>query len=374
MKLVKKPKIIMNILSSVGIDGGVPNKVMDIYRAIDRNKYQFHFFLYTHNNSTNTFEEEIKSLGGKVFYYGKIREVGFIKFYFNFYRLLKLYPYDVIHSYNGINDGLLLLIARIAKIDKRISHSRGAQINSGRKRLFMPLLKKLITQNSNILLACSEKAGKFLFGRNDFRIIPNPVEVNRFLKDKDEDLLKNLKEELTITDEELVLGHIGRFSVEKNHIFILKIAEKLKQLNYQFKVILVGDGELKPLIIDKIIQMNLEDKVILAGNRINIEDFYSLFDILLFPSIHEGFGNVAVESQISGKKVIASNGVSTEVDLNLGLVKFIDIASVDSWIKEIKYTGETKQYISKLEILNAVNRKGFGIDKTIELYSHIYDN
>ncbi|HHX70561.1 MAG TPA: glycosyltransferase family 1 protein [Gallicola sp.] len=233
------------------------------------------------------------------------------------------------------------------------------------------ILKKIVTNNSNILLSCSEKAGEFLFGSKNFTIVPNPIETNRFLR-VSSIKVQQLKSDLGISEEIFVIGHVGRFSAEKNHAFILKIAKKLTKLQVNFKVIFVGDGELKLSVKDEAINLGIQDKIIFAGKRTNVEEFYNLFDVLLFPSLHEGFGNVAVEGQVSGKKVIASTGVSEEVDLGLGLIKFIDVRKFDAWVKEILISMDSNITVSEIDIKDALYNRGFGIDGVVRKYTDIY--
>src|SRR5699024_701096 len=165
-------------------------------------------------------------------------------------------------------------------------------------------------------------------------VIPNPFETERFIN-KNSETVHEIKKELGISENMLVLGHVGRFSQEKNHEFLLELAWNLREQSHLFKIILVGDGELRQHINEKIEKMDLRNVFHITGAQSNIEDFYHLFDILLFPSLHEGFGNVAVEAQIAKKYVIASDGVSSETDLGLGLIDFISINNMDTWIELI---------------------------------------
>src|SRR5699024_4339690 len=141
-----------------------------------------------------------------------------------------------------------------------------------------------------------------------------------------------IKKELEISENMLVLGHVGRFSQEKNHEFLLELAWNLREQSHLFKIILAGDGELRQNINEKIANMDVRNVVPVTGGQSNNADFYHLFDVVPLPSEQDGFGNVAVEAQIAGRSVIAADGVSSEAALGLGLIDFISINNMDTWI------------------------------------------
>jgi glycosyltransferase EpsF len=367
----KYTRNILMVLTSININGGVQNKIMDIYRNIDRDKVQFDFCILSSTN--DTFESEINSLGGNVFYFGIPREIGTISFLRKFYQLIKYKDYHVVHSYLDVNDGVILFLARLAGIKIRISHSRGAHIDEGYKKKVFPILKQLIILNSTKLLASSEQAGNFLYKRKQFEVIPNGLNFDKFLA-IDQEKVNQLKIKIDIKQDTLVLGHIGRFSVEKNHEFLLSIAEILKLRGINFKMILVGDGELRNTIEEKVNILNMQNYFYFAGSQTNVELFYQIFDIFLFPSFHEGFGNVAVEAQAANNLVLASNVVSKEVDLGLGLIKFISLDDINSWISFIaNYHRQNNSVSSTDDIRKALDSKGFAIDCIIEKYYKVYE-
>src|SRR5699024_9118449 len=252
----------------------------------------------------NSFYKEIISMGGRVYYFGKFKKIGLYKYLKHIYKLMKNSNYKAVHSYLGVNDGLILTIARLTQTKIRISNIRTIITESKKRRILKTILKYLIKRNSTDLLATSKQAGKALYGYEEFQVIPNALDPNKFLK-TEKGKVENLKREIGISNNMLVLGHIGRFSIEKNHEFLLEIAMSLKGKSVFFKMILVGEGELKRDIIDKIKSENLESYFYIVGAIPNPEIYYCVFDVILFPSFHEGFGNVALEAQVANKPVIA---------------------------------------------------------------------
>lgn len=366
---LSQPKKVLVVLSTLNKIGGVPNRVMDIYRIIDKRIIQFDFFVYS--DVEDSFESEILSLGGHVYYFGRIKEIGSLKFYTEFINLLKKNNYYAIHSYNGIYDSPLILLSKLFRVKVRVSHSRGAGLDNRKVKILFPILRFILTLSSTNLLACSEVAGRFLFKNKSFKVIPNPINAARFIE-INESNVSTLRNEFSISDSSIILGHIGRFSPEKNHKYLIEIAAILDNIGLNYKIILVGSGPLEDEIRSMVKGLKLSNKIIFAGNRTNIQDFYHLFDILLFPSFHEGFGNVAVEGQAARTPVIASNGVSREVDLGLGLIDFIDLESIDCWIEKIKHIDSNQINLDNTSVEKAMHEKGFTIDNIIKDYYDLY--
>lgn len=365
-------KRVLMVLASVNIGGGVQNKIMDIYRNIDRNRVQYDFFVHT-NEKNDSYEEEINSLGGNVYYLGRVKEIGIFNYLKGFYKLLKKNKYKVVHSYLGLNDALILSLAKLANVKTRISHVRTDANKVIKKKHIKPLLKFIIRINSTHSLAASKLAGESLYGKSKFDVIPNALDIQRFM-DIDKENLESLKKKMILSDNIIILGHVGRFSYEKNHDFLIKIANELIKRNIEFKIVLVGDGELKEEFEYKINKANIEKYFYITEAQLDVEKYYHLMDVLLFPSIHEGFGNVAIEAQVAKKHVIASNGVSREVDLDLGLVDFISLNRIDLWIKEIIYL-KSNILIEPTDeqLMNELWKRSFDIEKSIEKYYAIYD-
>lgn len=145
-----------------------------------------------------------------------------------------------------------------------------------------------------------------------------------------------MKEELAIQDGDLVLGHIGRFVPVKNHSFLIELAAKLKQQGIPIKLFLVGDGPLEQDIQLLVQQKNVEECVRFLGQRTDILKLLQLFDKFLLPSQYEGFGIVLLEAQVCGTPAIVSSTLPREVDLNMGLLHYLDLnGEMDSWIQAI---------------------------------------
>ncbi len=118
---------------------------------------------------------------------------------------------------------------------------------------------------------------------------------------------------LGIEQNDIVVGHVGRFHQQKNHELILEIFYDLYNKDDRFRLILVGSGELKQKIMDRVSELNISDRVIMLSNRSDIPRLMSVMDVFLFPSRWEGFGNVLIEAQCMGLPCIVSDVVPKEV-------------------------------------------------------------
>lgn len=368
-KTDKKKKVLM-IVSSINKGGGVQSKIIDIYRNIDKEKVQFDFLILS--KSVDTYEEEIENYGGQVFYLGRVKEVGYIKFLKGLYKLIKEEKYSVIHSYLSIMDGMILLVGKLAKVKIRISHSRRTGMERKVSDIAFSFLSILIKLNATHLLACSKQAGNYLYKNQEFEVIPNGFDFEKFLNVKSKDI-KKISKNIGVRQESLVLGHIGRFSTEKNHEFLLDIAHLLIRNNFKnFVFLLIGDGELKSDIKEKVIELGMSDYFSFVGNQSNVEEYLGIIDILIFPSLHEGFGNVAVEAQAAGKQVIASEHIPGEIDMGLDLVEFVSLNKIDKWIKLILEFENYQSANKKDDIRKSFINRGFALESLVNRYYEIY--
>ena len=131
-----------------------------------------------------------------------------------------------------------------------------------------------------------------------FNGVPIPEQINQNLGQ-----LK--KEELKINEDEIVIGFVGRLF--DDHKKLTDLIKAISIINDpKVKLLVVGDGRDKGIIVNLIRKLELNKQVILVGFQENTGLFYSVMDILCVPSAREGFGLVAVEGMMRKKPVIAS--------------------------------------------------------------------
>lgn len=222
-------------------------------------------------------------------------------------------------------------VAKKNGVKIRIAHSHNSQTDKtlkGRlKRLMMLPYKYISTHN----WACATEAGKFLYGNKQFEVIPNAIDIKKFKFDQN--IRNRLREELGFDNNDIVLGHIGRFNIQKNHDFLIDLMSKLKHKNNKFKLVLIGDGELKNEIKNKVIKKSLEKNIIFLGTKSNVCDYYNVMDMFLLPSLFEGLPVVGIEAQANGIKCLFSDVITKEVVLS-DCIELLPL-NIDIWLEKI---------------------------------------
>ncbi len=319
------------------------------------------------------FRKTVAEKGGKVialglpFLRGKSRKL----LYKPIYALLKSEHYDVVHIHSG-SISALAYIARAAHkagVGKIVVHSHSTAVQSLKHRLVKMVFGPQLTKYATDYLACSAEAGKDKFPasvvKNRLVIIKNGIAVEDYKRD--EITRAKQRELLGIPEDAFVIGHVGRFAFEKNHAFLLELFEEYYKNAPDSMLLLVGDGELKDEIVEKIARSGLGDKIILTGNVDNIEDYYQVMDVFVLPSLYEGFPYVTLEAQAAGIPCVVSTGVTEEVMIGQGVVR-VDLKDKELWLEEI----EKARSAGITDNANAITAAGYDIRDTVETVLELY--
>ena len=185
---------------------------------------------------------------------------------------------------------------------------------------------------ANLQLACSKEAGEWLFGNTQFIVLNNGIDVSKYVFNQ------NIREEyrkiLGFSDE-LVLGHVGRFSNQKNHNFLIDIFYEIIKINKKSKLILIGTGELENEIKEKVESLSLKEKVIFLGARADVNKIMQAMDVFILPSLFEGLPVVGVEAQASGLPCIISDTVSKDVKITDSVLQISLSLPPEEWGKKL---------------------------------------
>lgn len=296
---------------------GLENRLMDIYRNIDRSVIQFDFM--TNRTEAGEFDEEIGQLGGRVYHMSRIAPRSF----FRYIRELRTFfqehsEYKIVHSHLNTLSTWPLLMAKRAGVPVRIAHSRNASMDRNIKMVYKAFSRLFINGQATDRFACSRSAGIWLFGnkqveQDTFHVIPNAIQLDRFLYS--EDKRQKMRRDLGIGEQELAIVCVARFSRQKNHGYLLRVFSEIQKRNPDSRLYLVGQGELEQEIRSQISALNLENSVVFLGSRSDVGDVLTAMDGFLFPSFYEGFGTVLVEAQCSALPVLASDTIPSETKL-----------------------------------------------------------
>lgn len=302
---------IMRVGMIVGkwLGGGVESVVMNYYRNIDRNKIQFDFICDA--DSTDIPYEEIEKMGGRVIIIPPYQKLP--KYIKELKRICKENNYKIIHSNMNALSVFPLFAAKCAGVPIRIAHSHSTTNKAEwKKNLLKQALRPFSKVFANTYFACTEHAGRWLFGNKTFDagkvlVVNNGIDVDSY--SFNEKTRKEKREELNLKDTDIVIGHIGRFMKQKNHEFLIDVFNELHKENNNYKLMLIGQGPLQDEMKQKVKDLGIEDAVMFLGQKTDANKYYQAMDLFLFPSLYEGLGMVFVEAQSAALPSIASTEV-----------------------------------------------------------------
>lgn len=350
------------------VGGGVEAVVMNYYRHIDKNKIQFDFIIDEDSNGIP--KEEIESMGGKVILIPPYQKV--IKYHKELKRVLKDGKYKIVHSHINTLSVFSLFAAKCAGVPVRIAHSHSTTNKQEKKKNIMKqVLRHFSRMFATNYFACSELAGKWLFGNKTLDdgkicILNNAIEVENYIYN--EELRRKKRKELNIQDNQIVIGHIGRFVKQKNHSFLIDIFNEIHQKNKKMVLVLVGQGPLEQEIREKVKVLGLEECVKFLGQRNDVNELYQAIDIIAFPSLYEGLGMVLIEAQVSGMYCIASTQVPDNAKISNQL-DFISLNEPESWINAIL---NKQNQMSRINLIEEARKCGYDIKIETKKLEKIY--
>lgn len=317
--------------------GGAETMVMNYYRHMDREKVQFDFVV--HSAHIGAYEDEIKSLGGHIYHIPRFKVYNLFAYLTAWKDLLTAHPeYRIIHAHMASTACLFIPIAKRNGI-KTIVHAHNSRVTG-------PLLKRILEKVSfyplkymaDYFFACSDEAGIFKFGKNilknpHYHIWYNAIDMSQFTYSKEK--RKEIRDKLLLTDDNILIGNVGRITPPKNHKFILEVFNQFVKKYPKAKLVLIGEGELEQKLKQRIKELRLEESVILTGSINNVSDYLSAMDVFLFPSLFEGLGMAVVEAQVSSLYCLASTEVPQAAKISDN-IDFLPLdASVETWCQKL---------------------------------------
>lgn len=362
---------VLNVIGSLDI-GGAEINAMNILRNMERGKYNYEFIIF--DEKIGAFEKEAIQLGATIIRMQEPKS-DYKVFLKAFNNLLKEKHYEAIHVNTLWNSGLLLKIAKKHNIPIRICHSHSTESSANEHIVYKGyklVMRQLILRATTDFIACGVDAGNYLYGANKFKqqgkVIYNGVNIERFRYNSD--IRQQVRKELGISSDTVVLGHVGRLAPVKNHTFMLALLEEVVKDYRQVKMIFVGDGPDYEKIRKEISERKLQDHIILLGSRTDVNRLLQSFDILLFPSIFEGFPVTLVEAQASGLPCLISSSITDEARLT-DQCHLIPLADKKKWFDTIT------RYISapteRKNVDISIIEKEFNSHYIAKIWEDIYD-
>ena len=373
---MKKPIKVLQVFGSLNI-GGAESRMMDIYSNINHEFVDFDFL--TMQKGPQYFEEEIFKKNGLIYKISPPREDGIFEHIKKVFTVMKINgPYDVVHVHTSFHSGIVVAIAYFAGVPIRLTHARttGSK-NSGIKiKLSLFIGRLLILMFATEKLSISQDASIYLYGNRAFKnnktlVLPNAIDIAKFTNIEHK-IVSEMKQVYGIKDDEIVIGHVGRFEHIKNQQFLVEILKEYIAINHNVKLIFIGDGPTQSKVKELVSKYNLSKNVLFLGIREDVSVFMKIFNVLVMPSKFEGLCSVAVEAQASGTPCLLSDGIPSEVDMGLGLTNFLSISeSIHKWISEIEKMIVIKQP-QEIDIIKQFKKREYTIHQATKKLEDIY--
>lgn len=338
---MEEPMRVAQVIGKMA-SGGVESVVYNYYRAMDHNEIQFDFFV--DEDSTAKFPQDLLDMGARVYVVPPYQKM--VRYHRELYRLFKENRYRIVHSHINTLNIFPLFAAWRAGVPVRICHNHStAHWGEGMKTLLKYILRPFNKIFATDYFACGETAGRWMYGDRCFdvgkvTVMPNAIDTEKFAFDPEARV--RLREELGIPQDVFVVGHVGRFTYQKNHSFLVDIFAELLKEKPDARLLLIGEGELMGQIQEKVRRLGIEGSVIFTGARGDVNKLYSVMDVFCLPSFYEGMPVVALEAQANGLPCVFSDQVSKESKISLEF-QFLDInQALNKWV-ELLLHSKTKR-------------------------------
>ena len=362
-----EPMRILHVVHTLN-RGGMESRIMDLYRHLDHEKFQYDF--YVESGQNGMFDEEVMSLGGRVFL-SKGQNKHNIPDFKSFHHFLIEHPeYQIVYSYNQWA-GWYLKEAKKCGIPYRIANARTSIQTKSLKNSIKNVVKLNVNNYATHRFAVSKKAALWLFGEKivesgKVKVWPNAIDTEKFAFSQK--IRNEVRNELHLGDSFTAI-HVGNIRFEKNHPALLRIFAEIKKSRNDARLVLVGGGDIEtlhPLIKD----LGIEDSVLYLGVRRDIPRLLQAGDVFIFPSLYEGFPGAVLEAEASGLNCIISDTITDEVMLTEHIAMMSLLDSPEQLAEKILAMGSVDREKSWMDIKNA----GYDIYDLIKATQEFYDS
>ena len=312
--------------------GGAETFLMKVYRAIDRTRYQMDFCIHVEEKCD--YEDEILSLGGRI-YRIPPKSKSTKEFRRRLSALIRDNHYRSVLKITSNAAGFWdLKIAKRAGATRTIARSSNSGDGDSRLQLMIHRVSRVLWMRyADVRLAPSDLAAEYTFGkraaaRGEVVFLNNGLDLGEF--HFDEARRRAVREEFSVPDGTVVLGHIGRFNTQKNHAFLLRVFAEFHKTNPDSLLMLVGTGDLEEEIRRLSDELRLADRVIFTGLRTDIPALLSAFDVFVFPSFYEGMPNTVIEAQACGLPCVIADTITWQANIS-GTVRYLPLSDPSAW-------------------------------------------
>lgn len=345
--------------------GGIESLLFNVLSRLDSRKFQFDFI----GSSYSKYQDKFTDLGAHVYIMPSIKSP--ISYVNSFNKVLNN-NYDIVHFHkNSAANIFPILIAKFHSSHPKIvvhSHNSAPSISSKPLFYFHRINKSLLNIMADKKVACSNKAAKWMFvSDKNVTIIKNGINVSEFTFSKE--ARNKIREKYSIENKTIIFGNVGRFSGQKNQMFLIKIFNEILKKHSKSVLFLIGTGELEDKVKEEVKRYGISGNVYFLGRKDNVADYLSAIDAFIMPSLFEGLPIAAVEAQASGMNVFVSSAITREIFLTHNIYSF-------SLKENPKYLAEKILNIHKVsnrqENADIIKRAGYDLNDTVSKFQSVY--
>lgn len=360
---------VLHFVSTPARWSGVMNVIMNYYRHIDRTKIQFDFLCFL--RADDSYEKEIHSLGGNVYYIKKpgnsLKALSEMETFFRDHAV----KYQWFHNHEVYLSFYLIKVANKYGINNVIVHSHTTKysdkwFNSKRNQILCFPIRFMNCKR----MACSKAAGDFLYrtecGKKEYMVLHNAIESENYKFDLN--MRNELRRKLQI-EKSFVIGHVGRFENQKNHKFLIDAFKCFHDQNLDSVLLLIGTGSLHEKMKGYVKEIGIEEQVRFLGQITDVWNYYQAMDQFWLPSLYEGLPMSAVEAQASGLPCLFSDTITKETGI-LDCVKFLSLdQNVEPWAREAMIMKTNQE---RIQGKSAVVKAGFDVSNEVLRLERFY--
>lgn len=356
--------------------GGIRAFIMNSLEHIDRSKFQID--IYAFGVSESPFTEKVKELGANIYFEPENNVRMITRFVNQLVTFMKKRgPYDVVHAHCNLISAWVLLAAKRAGVPIRLAHSHTASHFAGgiSQKVYSYLRRFMINHLATTKLACGHLAGEAMYGkRARFAIVNNGIDVDRFMYPQPQKIAE-LRNRLDIPDGAKVYANVTRMDPPKNHIFAVEVFKEIHKIEpdsvFLYGGVIPTNQSTEASVKMKIKESGLTDYVRFSGPIMEVEHLYHMSDVWIYCSAFEGLPFGPIELQAAGIPCLASDVITDEIDLGLGLVEFLSLdENPRKWAE--KAVSMKKSPLDVENVKRAFRDYNFDIKESVKMLEQIY--
>lgn len=367
-----EPPRVLHVLRALD-RGGVEKWLLDVLRNTPADAWRTEFLVHT--TDPGAYDATAVALGAALHQGPDTNRP--LRYVTRLQRLLHdLGPFDVVHSHTHFYSGLVLCAADRAGVAVRIAQSHTNMPGPGGtvRCVYNGLMRRMIDRHATQRVAVSEQAATALFGATHHgphvELLPCGLDFSRYA-----DLAPRaaLKQRLGIGDRTIVIGHVGRFDPVKNHEFLMDTFVALLGSGLDAHLLLVGTGALQPAIERRAAELGVSEQCTFTGGHDDVSELIGAMDLMVFPSLYEGFGLAPLEAQAAGVPVLASTAIPAEAEVVRGLLHRRELADgPDAWAAAAQTILETNLTPDRAQCARSLQDSRFGATQSVEHLARLY--